>query len=206
MSSCNSNVSSKLKRYSILSLEMLQSITVFLLVLTMMKGNWMAELGAGAPSHFSRSLFRSTKFLKAICWRRKGKCLVWFGIMLVLASPVLINAYFNLTFKMVIMVYCIIRDFWNMITSVSGWSHWAGVPCYKKLSFTIDTQTNLQNEILELLRFGFYSFNSLCLVQLQTVGFLNGICWKTEPSTLRKVKTLRMVLLTWNCISSHGSF
>ncbi len=33
-------MSSKLKRYSILSLEMLQSITVFLLVFTMMKGNY----------------------------------------------------------------------------------------------------------------------------------------------------------------------
>ena len=43
MSSWISNVSSKLKRYSILSLEMLQSITVFLLVFTMMNGNWKVE-------------------------------------------------------------------------------------------------------------------------------------------------------------------
>lgn len=30
-----------------LSLEMLQSMTVFLLVLTIMKGRWMMELGGG---------------------------------------------------------------------------------------------------------------------------------------------------------------
>ena len=45
----------------------LQSITVFLLVLTMIKGSWMAEFGGGGPSRFSRSLLRSTRFLKAIC-------------------------------------------------------------------------------------------------------------------------------------------
>ena len=44
MSSWISKVSSKLKRYSILSLEMLQSMTVFLLVLTMMKGSWNVEI------------------------------------------------------------------------------------------------------------------------------------------------------------------
>lgn len=37
------------KNQTYLSLEILQSITVFLLVLTMMKGSWIAVLGAGAP-------------------------------------------------------------------------------------------------------------------------------------------------------------
>ena len=71
ISSWISKVSSKLKRYSILSFEMLQSMTVFLLVFTIMKGSWMAELGGGGPSRFSRSLFRSTRFLKAISWNFK---------------------------------------------------------------------------------------------------------------------------------------
>ena len=35
------------KRDTYLSLEMLQSMTVFLLVLTIMKGRWMTELGGG---------------------------------------------------------------------------------------------------------------------------------------------------------------
>ena len=43
---------------------------VFLFVFTTMNGNWMAEFGAGAPTTFSRSLFRSTRFLNAICCKR----------------------------------------------------------------------------------------------------------------------------------------
>lgn len=51
-----------------LSLEMLQSITVFLLVLTMMKGRWMTELGGGGRlACCSACRFLCTRFLKAIC-------------------------------------------------------------------------------------------------------------------------------------------
>lgn len=51
-----------------LSLEMLQSMTVFLLVLTMMKGKWMTELGGGGlRACCSAWRFLCTKFLKAIC-------------------------------------------------------------------------------------------------------------------------------------------
>lgn len=51
-----------------LSLEMLQSITVFLLVLTMMKGRWMTELGGGGRlACCSTWRFLCTRFLKAIC-------------------------------------------------------------------------------------------------------------------------------------------
>ena len=53
-----------------LSLEMLQSMTVFLLVLTMMNGSWMAALEEGAPCVLSRCRLRSTRFLKAICCRK----------------------------------------------------------------------------------------------------------------------------------------
>ena len=56
--------------YSILSFEILTSMLVFLFVFTTMNGNWMAEFGAGAPTTFSRSLFRSTRFLNAICCNR----------------------------------------------------------------------------------------------------------------------------------------
>lgn len=56
-----------------LSLEMLQSMTVFLLVLTMMKGRWMMELaGGGLFACCSPCLFRWTRFLKAICWRGRN--------------------------------------------------------------------------------------------------------------------------------------
>lgn len=54
-----------------LSFEMLQSMTVFLLVLMMMKGRWMRELGGGGLlACCSVCLFRCTRFLKAICYRR----------------------------------------------------------------------------------------------------------------------------------------
>ena len=46
-----------------LSLEMLQSIVVFLLVLTMMKGRPMEEFWAGAPRDETLSLLRFIKFL-----------------------------------------------------------------------------------------------------------------------------------------------
>lgn len=53
---------------SYLSLEMLQSMTVFLLVLTMINGRWMTELaGGGLFVCCSLWRFRCTRFLKAIC-------------------------------------------------------------------------------------------------------------------------------------------
>lgn len=59
---------------SYLSLEMLQSMTVFLLVLTMMKGRWMMELGGGGLfACCSVCLFRCTRFLNAICCKKKKK-------------------------------------------------------------------------------------------------------------------------------------
>lgn len=55
-----------------LSLEMLQSMTVFLLVLTIMKGRWMMELGGGGLfACCSVCLFRCTRFLKAICYKTR---------------------------------------------------------------------------------------------------------------------------------------
>lgn len=60
------------KGASYLSLEMLQSMTVFLLVLTMMKGRWMMELGGGGLfACCSVCLFRCTRFLNAICWETR---------------------------------------------------------------------------------------------------------------------------------------
>lgn len=51
-----------------LSFEMLQSMTVFLLVFTMMKGKWMTELGGGGRlACCSTWRFLCTRFLKAIC-------------------------------------------------------------------------------------------------------------------------------------------
>ena len=55
-----------------LSLEMLQSMTVFLLVLTTMKGSWMAELDAGSPRVASSCWLRCTRFLNAICCKRNN--------------------------------------------------------------------------------------------------------------------------------------
>jgi len=46
-----------------LSLEILQSMVVFLLVLTMMNGRLMAELAAGEPCVANLSLLRLIKFL-----------------------------------------------------------------------------------------------------------------------------------------------
>lgn len=59
-----------------LSLDMLQSMTVFLLVFTMIKGRWIAVLGAGEPCSFSTCLFLWTRFLKAICWKGITEMLV----------------------------------------------------------------------------------------------------------------------------------
>ena len=56
-----------------LSLDILQSITVFLLVFTIMKGRWIHALGGGAPHVFSTRLLRSTRFLKAICYKKANK-------------------------------------------------------------------------------------------------------------------------------------
>lgn len=51
-----------------LSLEMLQSMTVLLLVFTMMKGRRMTEFGGGGlPACCSARRFLRTRFLKAIC-------------------------------------------------------------------------------------------------------------------------------------------
>jgi hypothetical protein len=49
---------------------MLQSITVFLLVFTMMKGRCIVVLARGAPFSSSTFLFLFTKFLNAICYRK----------------------------------------------------------------------------------------------------------------------------------------
>lgn len=54
-----------LKTY--LSFEILQSMTVFLQVLTMIKGRCIVVLGRGAPFSSSNFLFRFTTFLNAIC-------------------------------------------------------------------------------------------------------------------------------------------
>lgn len=65
-------VETKADTTTYLSLEMLQSMTVFLLVLTMMKGRWMMELGGGGLfACCSVCLFRCTRFLKAICWKTR---------------------------------------------------------------------------------------------------------------------------------------
>ena len=50
-------------RMAHLSLEILQSMVVFLLVLTMMKGRLMAELAAGEPCVANLSLLRRIRFL-----------------------------------------------------------------------------------------------------------------------------------------------
>jgi hypothetical protein len=42
-------------------------MTVFLLVLTMMNGSWMAEFAAGGPHLLSIDRFLSTRFLNDIC-------------------------------------------------------------------------------------------------------------------------------------------
>lgn len=57
-----------------LSLEMLQSMTVFLLVLMIINGSWMVEFRAGGPwfcCSFCR--FLCTRFLKAICCKDQQK-------------------------------------------------------------------------------------------------------------------------------------
>lgn len=47
-------------------------MTVFLLVLTMMKGRWMMELGGGGLfACCSVCLFRCTRFLNAICCKTR---------------------------------------------------------------------------------------------------------------------------------------
>lgn len=52
---------------------MLQSMTVFLLVFTMMKGRWMTELGGGGRlACCSAWRFLCTRFLKAICYKRRA--------------------------------------------------------------------------------------------------------------------------------------
>mgnify|MGYP004589743829 CR=1 FL=1 len=55
--------------FSYLSFEMLQSMTVFLLVFTIRNGSCMAEFGFGGPRRLSLARLRSTKFLKEICER-----------------------------------------------------------------------------------------------------------------------------------------
>lgn len=52
---------------SYLSLDMEQSMTVFLLVLTIIKGSCIAEFCGGGPCVVSSSLFLITRFLNAIC-------------------------------------------------------------------------------------------------------------------------------------------
>lgn len=38
-----------------------------------MKGRWIHALGGGAPHVFSTRLLRSTRFLKAICYKKANK-------------------------------------------------------------------------------------------------------------------------------------
>lgn len=52
---------------SYLSFEMLQSMTVFLLVFTIIKGRWMTVFGGGLWLFCSASRFLCTRRLKAIC-------------------------------------------------------------------------------------------------------------------------------------------
>lgn len=59
--------------WTYLSFEMLQSMTVFLLVFTIRNGSCMAELGFGGPRRFSFKRLRSTKFLKEM-WERISWC------------------------------------------------------------------------------------------------------------------------------------
>ena len=55
-----------------LSLEMLQSMVVFLLVLTMMNGRLMAEFAAGDPCIASLSLLRLIRFLNDNTYKQNG--------------------------------------------------------------------------------------------------------------------------------------
>ena len=74
---CNSKTGLLKASSSYLSFDMLQSMTVFLLVFTMIKGRWIAVLAAGEPWSFSTCLFLCTRFLKAICWNYIKKKLAW---------------------------------------------------------------------------------------------------------------------------------
>ena len=70
-----------------LSFDMLQSITVFLLVFTMINGRWIAVLAAGGPCSLSFCLFRWTRFLKAICCKKRCKILrIWHIFLMLYAN------------------------------------------------------------------------------------------------------------------------
>ena len=64
----NTKAQSKVAAVPHLSLEMLQSMVVFLLVLTMRKGSPMAEFWEGSSRVETRSRFRLIRFLKARIW------------------------------------------------------------------------------------------------------------------------------------------
>lgn len=61
------DVQMKLKNATHLSSDMLQLICVFLCVLTVMKGNWIAEFCDGTSPRSSDSLFRATRVLNETC-------------------------------------------------------------------------------------------------------------------------------------------
>jgi len=67
-----------MQRATDLSLDMLQSMTVFLLVLTRINGSWIAELGLGAPFVCSARRLRCTRFLKAICWNNHKQWMMYY--------------------------------------------------------------------------------------------------------------------------------
>ena len=58
--------------YAHLSLEMLQSMVVFLLVFTIMKGSPMAELSVGVPNVDTLSRLRFIRFLNVRICRDNG--------------------------------------------------------------------------------------------------------------------------------------
>lgn len=68
----NTKAQSKVAAVPHLSLEMLQSMVVFRLVLTMRKGSPMAEFWEGSSRVETRSRFRLIRFLKARIWWDNG--------------------------------------------------------------------------------------------------------------------------------------
>lgn len=97
-----------------LSLEILQSMTVFLFVLTMMKGNWIVEFGCGGPCVLHSSRFRSTRLLNDICCKtRSCNC----------------------------CVFCLIRStrFFRSFSSwTHSWSEFVGRPSHRISFFSFD--------------------------------------------------------------------
>lgn len=147
---------------SYLSLEMLQSITVFLLVLTIMKGNWIAELGLGGPCRDSFRRFRSTKFLNEMCWR-----ISWCNscVLALILSIFLFRSFFKarhsccefvgnpnhlISFFSFEMIFIAIKTFKASYTRllIFFWSY-----CCNKIK-----QLNLQFRCNQILHFIFWNF------------------------------------------------